>query len=401
MIIFVEWLLSLVSEVLIVPLLKKLGGRLSIKAKKLPLFGRSCAPLDWEFKDWTRRYYSDQDNVLWTGCLSNENWTGCLNDKVESYYIPQILYIDPLRYRASEINLEIHRSRFRPTVRIDERGLDYYRKKLRARQHNNEIARVSNWNPEIQQLTIQKTYYFDYLATNLSLDARLDSGRSDETLRKHLHGEQQKVGALVDSKLANAAGINGLVFSSDGYMIFQVRSDDVLIRPGQLCSGFSGTMCWDDITRISASGRVPKLSELDVMREMTEELGVSRDPGEGEVGGVAQFLGLTGELVRGGVPEFFYAVDLRLSARDILGRIGKDREGDVRQVFLGVYGKMSIAHKNKAGFPRAFMKLLSNMRSQYPKNEFSMPFLTNLVLWLRYNCPDSVQLRRFQLEAGG
>lgn len=338
--------------------------RLAKKVRNILARNALSSPLDWEFKDWARHYYSAQGDVLWTERLGSN---------IGSCYFPQTLYIDPKHFGEDDIAVVANEERFQPEALVTEGGLSYYQT-LDALLFDGEVARVSNWDPDGKRLTFQKTSYFDYLATNLSLDARHGGNLPDGTLRGQLHHDQ-KVGALGDSKLANATGINGLVFSSDGQMIYQVRSSKVLIHPGQLCSGFSGTVVWDDITRVMDRGSVPTLSELDVMREMTEELGVSRDPRENEVCDGAQFLGLTGELVRGGAPELFYSVDLNLPAKEILARVGRDREGEIKQVHWGLYSKTSLAERQKKRLPAAFGKMLSELAKNNRGLSLSIPSL--------------------------
>jgi hypothetical protein len=105
-------------------------------------------------------------------------------------------------------------------------------------------------------------------------------------------------------------------------MIFQRRSSKVLTNPNQLCQGFSGAMTEDDIRR-SFSGRDTRgvMQDVHVFRELTEELGIRKHSVTERC-----FMGLSRELLRGGKPELFYAVDIDMSAKEILECFPKERE---------------------------------------------------------------------------
>lgn len=337
-------------------------------------------PLDWELKNW-KEYYSNQDNIMWTNAIGN--------DENSSFYIPQILYIDPLKHDNKEISLLMDEKLFKPGI-TSEKGFDFYKCiNGNVTFFNGEIARISKWDKEKNELTFQRTSYFDYLKTNLSLDSSMGKALNSMNLREHLHSKKT-VGSLENSKLANAVGINGLVFTSDGHIIFQTRSKAVLVRPGQLCSGFSGTIDWDDITNISHKENL-NLGDLDVLREMTEELAVSRNIQEKEIKNIT-FLGLTGELIRGGTPELFYSVDLNISAKEVLSRIPRDKEGKMNTTYWGLYAKSILEESEQETLSQNFNNLLLSLQKGH-KARISIPFITNLVLWLYVNSPESVEFR--------
>ena len=225
-------------------------------------------------------------------------------------------------------------------------------------------------------LVFQKSFYFDYLKTNLSLDVSIASYNS---LRK-LITQNGILENLDVSILANATGINGLIFSSDGYMIIQQRKNNVLIRPGEICSGFSGTIDFIDINHVNEAGGT--LDKLDILREMVEELGVNRDEIKSR-----KFLGITRELIRGGTPEFFYAVDVNLTGEEIISRIPKDKEGFIKKVQLGTFACSELTcRENLADY---FWEFIKTIKKDFG-GTLSIPFLTNLVLWYKSNYPTQV-----------
>jgi 8-oxo-dGTP pyrophosphatase MutT (NUDIX family) len=146
-----------------------------------------------------------------------------------------------------------------------------------------------------------------------------------------------------------------------------------------LCSGFSGTVDKIDINHAIAAGG--RLSHLDAPREMVEELGIQRRE-------IRQrhFLGITRELIRGGAPEMFYAIDVDLSADEIVHRIPRDHEGIVKTVFLGPYARSIVAPADAARLPESFWRLVEAIQSS-GSGPMSIPLLTNLILWYQRACP--------------
>jgi hypothetical protein len=328
---------------------------------------QSKPPLDWDYS--VGDLYTHQRNVLW---LSDE--TG------QRIFLPQVILLRSLDDRDEQnIKIRSELSGFHAKLPVRP-SLDFYREtaKLLHRQfYEAENARLIDWDDDTKTLTFQSCYYFDYLQTNLALDF---PQQPLGTLRQQVtHNGQLE--ALRDSRLANPTGINGLIFSNDGYIIFQHRSENVIIRPGELCSGFSGTIDKIDIDHAIASGGL--LCHLDVPREMVEELGIQRKWIKSR-----HFLGITRELIRGGQPEMFYSLDVDLSCTEILSCVPKDKEGVVKSAYFGIYANSQLEPLAAATLPNNFFLLLDKLVEK--DDHISVPFLTNLVLWFHSVCPSCV-----------
>jgi len=193
--------------------------------------------------------------------------------------------------------------------------------------------------------------------------------------------------SLEDSVLANVLGINGLLFSNDGYIIVQKRLNSVLIRRGELCSGFSGTIDKQDIANSIFAGS--KLGNMDVVREMVEEVGIDYSNVSSRC-----FLGITRELVRGGKPEMFYSVDVNLPSDMILQGYRKDKEGTIKRVHFGKFGCSTPSEYHRRKLPEQFWRLVGTIRER-GKGSISLPLLTNLVLWYQHVCPKEVGMGEF------
>lgn len=325
------------------------------------------SPLDWSCP--VHELYSEQDSVLWV-----------IGPNGRQVFLPQVL----LMYchednDESSIRIELEPEDFCAPISIPE-ALEFYRGGLNSDDQkfffNGENARLLDWKSETKTLVFQGCSYFDYLQTNLALDISLPvigSLRRFTSVNKRLE-------PLSTSKLANSTGLNGLIFSNDGYMIIQKRNERVLIRPGEVCSGFSGTIDKIDIVNAVRSGG--HLADLDVLREMVEELGIQRKE-------VVQrrFLGITRELIRGGAPELFYALDIGLPEKEIRSRIPKDKEGKVKSIFLGFFASAKPTEMASKNLPQYFWHIIENVRDR-SEGPISIPLLTNLVLWYMSFCPN-------------
>lgn len=251
--------------------------------------------------------------------------------------------------------------------------------------HNGKCTGLEEWNPETRLLRFRHCGYFDYLSTNLALDMEIGSGHS---LRQS-HVDDGKLIPLHESKLSNVLGINGLVFTTDGQMIYQQRNNAVVVRPGELCSGYSGTVDQKDIEDALVKGG--RLANLDIERELEEETGIGREFIARRV-----FLGITRELTRGGTPEIFYALDINLSAKEVFKSIQtygrRDDEGNVLTIACSEFGKSLVEPKYAFDLPAFATRLLTQLEQIGP---VSIPLRTNIALWLGANCPGAGVLRRY------
>ena len=331
--------------------------------------GQKNPPLDWDYP--FHEQYINERSVLW------------INDpEKRRSFLPQVVLLSTQEDAdETSISVELVPEDFTTPVPV-EAGFEFYKRSadgsVKKQFFDGENARLTDWDPHLRKLVFQGSSYFDYLKTNLALDAPIPALG---TLREHLAASGE-IEPLPTSKLANSTGINALLFSNDGYMIFQKRNETVLIRPEELCPGFSGTVDKIDVVHTVGSGG--RLENLDVLREMVEELGVKR----GEVA-ERRLLGITRELVRGGTPEMFYSVDVDLPKDAILSRIAKDKEGDIKTIFFGPYASSRLDPTVAPKLPEHFWPLVETIRVE-GGGPVSVPLLSNLALWYQGACPEQV-----------
>lgn len=361
---------------------KRLGKRLGKMLDRL--FLRSLAEdfLDL-FKElrgyFTDRQYKVHQPVNWDldveACYSNEEQALLLRKEDGSnHFVGQSLLVDGSGFSdQSEITIKWDESCPRVARCGCADALAFYKKQKEERGKdlfNGKLAGVHDWDPARQLLTFRKCDYFDYLQTNLALDFKDPLAG---TLRQ-LVCKDGRLEMLPQSRLANPSGLNGLIFTNDGYMVVQERLPEVLIRANELCSGFSGTMNGTDIDQVLCDGGCT-LARVNVYREMEEEIGVCLK----EIG-KRVFLGITREMLRGGMTEFFYAVEVNLSHQEVLDLAPKDKEGLIHVVHLGAFAACRPDVPDDCFSVEGFWSIVSRLR-EVGKGIVSVPLLTNLALW--------------------
>jgi hypothetical protein len=90
---------------------------------------------------------------------------------------------------------------------------------------------------------VQRVRFEDYIRTNLILDHRVGTRH---TLRERLHSDGS-LDFLETSKLAIIIGINIIIVNAAGDVPLLVRSHEVAVRPGQVCSSASGAFEIGDV----------------------------------------------------------------------------------------------------------------------------------------------------------
>lgn len=261
-------------------------------------------------------------------------------------------------------------------------AFDLYAKDAKSRGkkfYSTETARLRSVSIEAGGrvlLRFQQAEYFDYVKTNMAMDFPdpMDGCLRDEV---HPHGRLEP---LDQSGLANHTGISGLVFSNDGKMIIQKRGPQVFTNPNQLCPGYSGVLNANDLRQSLGRREHATLNEVNVLRELHEELGVSRRQITNRC-----FMGLSRELLRGGKPELFYAVDVQMSASEILACYPMDREGNTIEVPLR-HARARLSPEESLYYRERFDKLVAQLETA-GRALLSVTLLTNLAFWVNQNQP--------------
>jgi hypothetical protein len=369
---FVNWLelgVQLVSAGGKAYKLAKSPAAKTLYQKALDTFGRGHipSPLDWNV-DWGH-YYSRENDVLWLR-----------DDKGREVFYPQKLVLDGRHVQSdADILIVADPSVFRP-AQTEPEALEFYRaekERTKARFFNGENARLVEVSPT--KWVFQRVGYFDYLTTNLALD-----GLRKQKLRG-LDIDKGCLRPLANSCYANSTGINSLVFTSDGYAVFMVRNGQVLVRPGEICSGYSGTIDYPDVKEAETNPRF-NLKGVEIDREGQEECAFW-----GTEVTKRRLLGVTRELVRGGTPEVFYAVELDIKWEDLKGRTPADKEGSLFAVnftpkFAKCYPDGELVDRVDDLLWHWMHDLVTGaqrtLKARNTPAVVSVPLFTNIALWL-------------------
>lgn len=338
--------------------------------------------LDWQLENW-QNIYANQDNLLQT------------NYDETIIKIPQVVVFDNIdrQFGSKQIKFLLRRDKFHLSSDLNTAWVFYLYRKFcwfrRRKLFNDTCLRLSSISrckdfklsaaSQYILFEVQESDYFDYVQTNLCLDAPLQ--HTKESLREKIHIKQNRcLESLKDSKLANLLGINILLITSDKKVILQKRSLRTLIRPGEFCPSASGTLTRADIPDYEIEY---SLSELipSFLRELVEEIGINlAEVAKHEV----NLLGVTRELIRGGQPEMFFSMNIRANKREILNNYQKARDRfesdslfflDVEPVLMEKDVCQNLEHM-------LFLRLTESIGHRNYKL-ISVPLWTNLSLWCK------------------
>ncbi|HEY4944062.1 MAG TPA: hypothetical protein VII56_21720 [Rhizomicrobium sp.] len=339
-------------------------------ARRIAKQFRNPNALDWGLPDWGTRYHRSVPSVL------------DLQYRKVRHRLPQVLIHENkkgLSLNEYQISLALDPNQFQVPSNIrtvTEAPFTKIIAKLRSRpRHYEETGLRLTGIVEAGTraiLRVQPVRFEDYVRTNLLLDYPIAPFGS---LRELVHPNGQ-LEPLSTSGLANLLGINILIFTADGRLVLQKRSKDVGVRPGEYAPSGSGGM-----SILDAEGRgETTIGPSIVIREVTEEIGILVDQ---SISDTLTYMGVTRELIRGGMPELFFAAKSNLSEAEVLNlsRGARDRYefAKVRTFSLGVFATRRLeTHSDLHSLSSTLDELLDRIWS-----EASIPLLTALALWIR------------------
>jgi len=322
--------------------------------------------LDWELKDWPHLY-------------ANESHLLNITHYHKTSRLPQVIIFDNSERALNIGDIYVSRSSIQFQVSKDikartEDAFCAYMKMLRWRNkvyHNDRNVRLKDLTISEQRLvlTVQNVAYEDYLRTNLVLDSEFNDHQM--TLRMLVHHDK-KLEPLSDSPLANNFGVNVLIFTIDGQLIIQKRSNKVIVRPNEYCPSASGT-----ISALDIPNHDTPLSEVPLMREAMEELGYY-DPDHKNV----FMLGITRELIRGGQPELFLAARSSLSASEFMNGYAHAHDRfESKSLHFFKFDRYAFSEELDTPDKIArFISLVDKFIDRF-KDRMSIPLWTAIALW--------------------
>ncbi|MGM0926541.1 MAG: hypothetical protein ACQEXC_08950 [Pseudomonadota bacterium] len=233
---------------------------------------------------------------------------------------------------------------------VAEHGLDTILKRFNAvdrYDYNGLTLATHDWHASSDRfaLRFKKSFYYNYLATNMLPEMRLPGGLTYRDLLEPGPGLSELASALPENHL----GLSCLIRTLDGALILPRRSQHTTVFKGQLSPSVSGAANLS--TCRTPSGDYSPLAWL--VQELLEELPFLADASEAFAEPLSQclqgaeFLGMTRELRRCGKPELFFYLPLDVDAQRVMGLWNdyqQDNDGD--QQLSGLQG---IDHNENAG----------------------------------------------------
>lgn len=251
--------------------------------------------IDWSGRTWAKHYSGESPHLLTLdGGARRRTGQILLLDGTEPGFDPRQVLLRRVegRFRLDPLVAEKGEEAF--AAFVSDRSVPFFDgavARLAGFDETGDGERVLRWQP---------TGYFDYARSNLALDWRNDG----PSLRERLHADG-RLGKVGDTLTADAMGVTVLLETSDGRLILQRRSHTVRTWPGVWAGSACGMVEPADLDEAAT------LADFQPLREAEEELGLGPDV---LAATPMRFLGLTRELARGGVPEFFFHGRLPIAA---------------------------------------------------------------------------------------
>lgn len=177
-------------------------------------------------------------------------------------------------------------------------------------------------------LDTERSQYFYMLVTNRCMDYSI----SDTMTLREVYEFNDKVSPLEESKLGNQIGINGLVFTSDGYLLIEKRGKKKTTWKGKLAQPISLALKEKDILPNGGSIDASPEAANDAFRRiifktLRKNYGIDENmiAGIGTDGAVKagafdlkdSFLGLARDLIEGGKPNMYFYIALNVTAAEL------------------------------------------------------------------------------------
>ena len=183
-------------------------------------------------------------------------------------------------------------------------------------------------------LSTGRSQYFDMLITNRCMDYQLN----DLLSLRDVFESGKKVSRLSESQLGNQIGINGLIFTTDGYILVEKRGYHKAIWKNKFAQPISLAMKKSDIKNFDADGKIAddaeKVFKNIILGTIKKNFGIT----ENEIlkfNLSKNFFGIARDLLEGGKPNMYFYVTVNMTARQLdefLEKKAKDASSDNEKI---------------------------------------------------------------------
>ena len=183
---------------------------------------------------------------------------------------------------------------------------------------NGVTIRLNDLEVEGNKLTLKtgRSQYFDMLITNRCMDYKLN----DLLSLRDVFESGSKVSSIAESQLGNQIGINGLIFTRDGYLLVEKRGYKKAIWKNKFAQPISLAMKKSSIDCLKKSKTITdsadKVFEDIILGTIKTNFGLTADD-------ILQFnlshnfMGVARDLLEGGKPNIYFYVTVNMSAEEL------------------------------------------------------------------------------------
>ena len=203
-----------------------------------------------------------------------------------------------------------------------------------SKRTNNGTVRLRDLDYSQGKLTLntQRSMYFHMLITNRCMDYQFDEGLSIRTVYEY----NEQISPLDESMLGNQIGINGLILSSDGYVLIEKRDHTKTTWKNKFAQPISLALKLPDLglqgkdtlgsTPEEANAKMKKLIEKTV----ASNFGLRPDEYE-QFSIRTNFLGVARDLLEGGKPNLYFFLTTKMTAAELAVRLEENAALDRAQ----------------------------------------------------------------------
>ena len=185
---------------------------------------------------------------------------------------------------------------------------------------NSVTVRLKDIEYENGTLTLftERSEYFDMLLTNRCMDYRLD----DSVSLRDKYEFNDVVTPLAKSELGNQIGINGLIFTRDGYLLIEKRGNKKTTWKDKFAQPISLAMKLGDtgLKRGEAFGAEPSVAETTFKKIVLGTVRRNFGLEEKHLKGFCMsnnFMGIARDLLEGGKPNMYFYVVADMTADEL------------------------------------------------------------------------------------
>lgn len=208
---------------------------------------------------------------------------------------------------------------------------------------NNTTIRLNDVSYEGNKLTLftERSQYFDMLITNRCMDYKLN----DLVSLRDVYESNKAVSPLSESQLGNQIGINGLIFTNDGYLLIEKRGYRKTTWKNKFAQPISLAMKKETVKDFLVNGVIKvdddnghktvteeekiKLAEdvfkKIILKTIKDNFGITKNDIV-EFSLAKNFFGIARDLLEGGKPNMYFYVTVNMTAQEFDAFLEKKAE---------------------------------------------------------------------------